>query len=131
MPPIMRATIETLYHAQSLLRKDSPATEDQREATIKQLRGTVPAPVLAHYLRIVTNGRNGVALVRNGICCECHIRIPISTIGSLMKPVDVHLCENCGCYLLLPPGEAAASALPPKPVQKTARAPKRKVVSVS
>ena len=120
----MTSIIETLFKSQNLLRKSSPATAEQREAATKQLRDTVPPPVLAHYLRMVANDRNGVALVRRGICCECHIRIPVSTIGSLLKPVDVHLCENCGCYLLLPPGEDASVAFPPETSLKR-KAPRR------
>jgi len=100
-------------------------------ADLQKLRETVPAPVLAHYLRLLGIGRNSVALVRRGICSECHIRIPVSTIGSLMKPTDIQVCESCGCYLLLPEDENPLAAQPAKPVAAARRRVRRETAAAT
>ena len=63
--------------------KSSASAEGQ--ATIRQLRAKVPAPVLAHFDRMISIGRSGVALVRRGICGECHLRVPTGLLASLAK----------------------------------------------
>jgi predicted nucleic acid-binding Zn-ribbon protein len=125
----MRTTVENLYALQELQLQTAPASAD-REAQIKALRATVPAQILAHFDRMIVQGRKGVALVRNGICRECHIRVPSGTAASLIQPKDLYLCDNCGRYLLLPLDEIAAPAettpapLPlPTPVRKTRKKP--------
>ncbi len=79
-------------------------------AEVEALRAEVPPPILAHYERLVARGKKGVALVRNGVCSECHLRI---TGGKLIHltttPDEVHLCDNCGRYLYQP--EAAPAGL--------------------
>jgi len=127
----MRAIIDSLFKAQNLLRDKDSATEAKRAATLQKLRETVPAPMLAHYLRLLGIGRNSVALVRRGICSECHIRIPVSTIGSLMKPTDIQVCESCGCYLLLPEDENPLAAQPAKPVAAARRRVRRETAAAT
>jgi predicted nucleic acid-binding Zn-ribbon protein len=119
----MRTTVENLYALQELQLQTAPASAE-REAQIKMLRATVPGQILAHFDRMIVQGRKGVALVRNGICRECHIRVPSGTAASLIHPKDLYLCDNCGRYLLLPLDEIAAPAETtptplPAPVRKT------------
>jgi predicted nucleic acid-binding Zn-ribbon protein len=102
----MKTVIESLYNAQALLRKGT-WEDPESQTVIKELRTSVPAPILAHYLRAVESGRNGVALVRHGVCCQCHIRIPAGTQASLVHPKDIHLCDSCGAYLMIAPEEMA------------------------
>ena len=90
-----------------------PTPEGQ--ARIDGLRKLVPAPVLTHFDRMVKHGKKGVALVRHGVCSECHIRVPVGVLASLVAPKDVYLCDICGCYLLLPLEEMPANIIPPKP----------------
>ncbi|PTY08336.1 hypothetical protein DB347_01765 [Opitutaceae bacterium EW11] len=92
-----------------------PSTSPEHQAVVAGLREQVPNPILAHYLRLVEQGRKGVAPVRHGVCTACHMRVPASMTGSLMKQDDLTLCENCGCYLFLPAEEMQAM-LPKKPV---------------
>ena len=100
----MSTTMETLYELQGLLlsSKTSAATPESR---IHKLRQDVPPPILAHFDRVIAQGRKGVALVRRGICGECHLRVSFATNASLVRPDDIFLCENCGCYLMKAPDE--------------------------
>jgi len=72
------------------------------EAEMLALRADVPAPILAHYDRLAVRGKKGVALVRNGVCGECHLRIPVGKLVNLSSATEVQLCDNCGRYLHQP-----------------------------
>ena len=118
----MRKTVENLYALQQLQLQTAPASVE-REAQIRKLREGIPVQILAHFDRMIAQGRKGVALVSNGICRECHIRVPSGTAASLVHPKDLYLCDSCGRYLLLPLDEstppAEAPAPLPAPVRKT------------
>jgi predicted nucleic acid-binding Zn-ribbon protein len=107
----MNASIEAMLQAQKIL---IGYAEDasQYQAALQKLRATVPAPLLAHFLRFIGQGQCGVAIVRNGICTECHLRVALAMTSALARSEDVHVCENCGCYLVLAPEEEQASAAP-------------------
>jgi predicted nucleic acid-binding Zn-ribbon protein len=109
--------IQALWDAQTVfLRKSSRSSE--RENALHRLSTTVAPPVLAHFLRLIAQGSHGVALVQHGVCSECHIRVASSTVAALVQPEAVHVCEQCGRYLMLAPGE---TALPPRlPLAKKA-----------
>ena len=112
--------VENLFALQQLLLKSSRVTPEQ-ETKIRQLRKNVPLPVLGHFDRIIKQGRKGVALVRHGVCCECHVRVSAGTAASLIRPRDLYLCESCGRYLLIDPEEAPEAAEAPEPAGKTSR----------
>ena len=116
----MKAMVENLFALQQLLLKSSRVTPEQ-EAKIRQLRKNVPLPVLGHFDRIIKQGRRGVALVRHGVCCECHVRVSAGTAASLVRPKDLYLCESCGRYLLLDPEEAPEAVEAPAPAGKASR----------
>ena len=119
----MRTLIENLFTLQKLMLPSAPSTPE-RQTRIDELRKLVPPPVLTHFDRLVTRGRNSVALVRHGVCSECHIRVPVGTLASLITPHDVYLCDSCSCYLLLPSEEVPEALLPAKvkPVARRTRA---------
>jgi predicted nucleic acid-binding Zn-ribbon protein len=83
-----------------------------REQEIEALRKAIPNPLLDHYDRLQVRGKKGVAILRNGVCTECHMRVPIGTLVTLAHGQDVQLCGNCGRYLYLPVGESVAGAKP-------------------
>jgi predicted nucleic acid-binding Zn-ribbon protein len=123
----MRTLVESLVAAQSVLLqqpKDLPA----RQELLERLRASVPAPVLAHYLRMVEQGRKGAVVVRHGVCTGCHLRVASGIVNALASQTDLHLCDNCGAYLMLAPeempsarAEAAAVAEPVKVRKPRAR----------
>jgi len=100
----MRRIIHSLLTLQELqlpARKLSP----QDEGRVQALRGQIPTPVLGHFDRLVARGKRGVAVARNGVCSECHLRITSGTLASLAYTDEIHLCDNCGRYLYLPDNE--------------------------
>lgn len=87
-------------------------------AASREIRSTIPAPILGHYDRLRARGKKGVAMVRNGVCGECHMRAPIGVLANLIHRSDIQLC-NCGRYLYL------ADEAPSPPIA-TLDKPKRK-----
>lgn len=115
----MRTLVETLFTAQQKLRT-TPALADRQEQ-FEHLRADIPAPILAHFLRLIEQGRKAVALVQHGVCSSCHLRIPSGIAAALARPNDLHLCENCGAYLLLPASEQPHAAPRAHPVARRSR----------
>ena len=101
-----------------LIRQKKP----ERNPTLAALRAKVPAPILAHLDRLLGRGKKGVAILRNSVCAECHMQVPIGTRMTLMHGRDIQLCSNCGRYLCLPKEEPP----PPVPPEASAAKPKRK-----
>jgi predicted nucleic acid-binding Zn-ribbon protein len=119
----MRTLVENLLAAQKALRAPSPAEKD---ALLLRLQKSTPASVLAHFLRLISQGRNGVTVVRHGVCSGCHLKVPSSVVAALSKPTDLHLCENCGSYLLLAPEEMPSDAPPTVPTACAVRRERRR-----
>ena len=46
-----------------------------------ELRGVIPAQILAHYDRLAVRGKKGVAVIRNQVCTGCHMKLPIGTLN--------------------------------------------------
>jgi predicted nucleic acid-binding Zn-ribbon protein len=76
--------------------------EPEMEKQVGELRARISPPVLAHYDRLLAQGKKGMAAVRNQVCTGCHIRVPRAFVLALMHGEDIQICENCGCYLYLP-----------------------------
>ena len=94
-------------------------------AELEKLRAEVPLPLLAHYDRLVACGKRGVAIARDGVCSECHLRITAGKIIGLSAGIDIQVCDNCGRYLYLPEaapvGLAETKALPTVASKRTHR----------
>ncbi len=120
----MNELLQNLIKLQSL--EFGEIKEKNSDATIAELRGKIPAQILAHYDRLLARGKKGVAAVRNQVCTGCHMRVPIGVVTTLMHDADIQLCESCGRYLYLSDstGPATPEKTPkPKPTRK-ARTPK-------
>lgn len=102
----MNELIEFLYDAQKDLKR-FPQPSPARNAILQNLRAQVPAPLLAHFLRLVERGKPGVTVVRHGVCTGCHLRVASGVAAALAHPKEIHLCDNCGSYLMLAPEEMA------------------------
>jgi hypothetical protein len=107
----MKEIIDNLLKLQTLeLNKPADAP-----AGAEKLRAQIPAPILAHYDRLMARGKKGVAAVRNQICTGCHMQVPLGVTITLMHGDDIQICESCGRYLYL---AAPAPAEAPKAVKR-------------
>ncbi len=100
----MRKIMEQLLALQKL-QFDAPSRSSESKAEMEKLCEKVPTPILAHYERLVLHGKKGVAIARNGVCSECHLRLPCGKLASLVYSDEAQLCDNCGRYLYLPEDE--------------------------
>jgi predicted nucleic acid-binding Zn-ribbon protein len=123
----MRNCMATLLALQTL---EMGGRKTGKDAERTRLRAAVPEPILGHFDRLLARGKKGVSVIRNGVCTECHLRVPVGTVVTLARGADIQLCGNCGRYLHLPddqlPGIKTAEkpATPPKPA--VVRRPRRR-----
>ncbi len=91
-----------------------------KQATADELRKKIPAPILGHYERLMARGKKGIAIVKNGVCTGCYMRLATGAMGTLLRREDVQLCDTCGRYLYLPhePAPAPEAAPPAKPAAR-------------
>ena len=104
--PTMNPYIEPLLLLQRRLQAGAPTEETDK------LRAQVPAVVLAHFDRLIAQGRKGVAEVHHGVCGACHLRLPASLVVPSAEHEDLELCENCGAYLAFTAQDAAVMEKP-------------------
>ena len=117
----MRKIMEQLLALQTLQFDLPPKTEEGR-AAMERYRDRIPSTILRNYERLVLRGKKGVAIVRHGVCSECHLRIPSGTLAALAYDNDVQLCGNCGRYLYLPEDEPLGLVEPKSPAgQRSSR----------
>jgi len=118
----MKEIIENLLKLQALEFGVAAGSAPADAAT--KLRAKIPAPILAHYDRLMIRGKKGVAAVRNQVCTGCHVQVPLGVTITIMHGDDIQICESCGRYLYLPTPDMT---LPAKVEKKSARARKPKV----
>jgi predicted nucleic acid-binding Zn-ribbon protein len=117
----MKELIDNLLKLQQLDFNES--AEARSEDRTAKLRAKIPAPILAHYDRLVARGKKGVAAVRNQVCTGCHMQVPLAVTMTLMHGDDIQICESCGRYLYLAEPVVAAPE-PPKRGRRPAGAGK-------
>jgi hypothetical protein len=100
----MKRIIEKFAELQSLV-LPQPPTEGPNAERVRQLRFEVPISLLAHFDRRIACGRRAVAVVRNGVCGDCHMRLPLGLAAMLRASDEVQRCEHCGSFLMLAPEE--------------------------
>ncbi len=122
----MKKVLSSLYELQriEILSHKSSTTDGTK------LRQQIPAELLDIYERFRARDRKAVAVVRNNVCGECHLRIPVGTLVHLMHG-EVHRCGNCGRLLYLPEGtpvtvSASSSAPPTAPIQEVQQPPRKR-----
>jgi len=115
--------IERLLELQDLEMGPRAGTPENQPG-IDALRKEIPDPILAHYDRLRVKGKKGVALVRNGVCSGCQMKLATGIHAALLRDEDIAMCDNCARYLCVanePP--EPPPLLPPK---KGGRGRKRK-----
>lgn len=94
--------LENLLKLQAVEFGEVKGKAAEKEKAAAELRGQIPAPILAHYDRLRVRGKKGIVPVRNQVCAGCHMSIPIGTITVLMRGQQIELCSNCSRYLYWP-----------------------------
>lgn len=100
-----------------------PPEADQE---IEALRKKIPESLLTKFDRWLARGRKAVAVVRNGVCSECHIRLAVGVVGALTVGDEIQQCGNCGRFLYLPEierGRSGKSVEKAKPARHHREAP--------
>lgn len=126
----MSKLTDDLLALQTLVRLGETASPAQKEQ-IEKLRAGIPQPIQAHFFRQIANGRRGIALVRNGVCGECHLRLAHGMVHMLGRTNDLLVCESCGAFVTLAPGEGVAAQRPAVPVTPKARRVAKQAVAVA
>jgi hypothetical protein len=121
----MNNAIELLWKLQQL-EMGPNAGKASLEPEIKKLREQVPPPIMGHYDRLRVRGKAGVAMVRNGVCSGCHMRLAVGVNADLLRGEDILLCDSCGRYLIGQPEPAPGSEAAPAPAKKVKVVTKRK-----
>jgi hypothetical protein len=91
------AILQNLYKLQTIDIAGLASTDPQAEG----LRAAIPSGMLANYDRARARGKKGIALVRNHVCTNCRIQVPVAVTVSLAAGM-IQACGNCGLYLCLP-----------------------------
>jgi len=121
----MHAVMEALVQLQKIDFGPNPQSP-AAVAAAEKLRAQVPSQILAHYDRLRVRGKKGLAPVRHQVCAGCHVSVPIGTVITVIKGLDIQLCGNCGRYLYVEPEAAAPAPVPSPPKAKRSRKPKKK-----
>jgi predicted nucleic acid-binding Zn-ribbon protein len=108
----MNEILQSLLKLQTL--EFDATIEPEMEKEIDRLRAKIPPPILAHYDRLLEQGKRGVATVSNQVCTGCHIQVPRSFVLALMHGGDLRICENCGRYLYLAEPKEPETSTPRK-----------------
>lgn len=78
-----------------------------KEAMIREMREGISESILSKFDQVWARGRKPVALVRGGVCAECHIRVPRAQLFGLAAPDGgLQSCGSCGRFLYLPEEES-------------------------
>lgn len=88
--------VEALFALQEVDFSPKPSSPNR---CIEDLRRLVPLPLLTKYDRAARRGRRLVSVVRDGVCTECHVRLPVGTLFEISRGNDC-VCDNCGRILL-------------------------------
>jgi predicted nucleic acid-binding Zn-ribbon protein len=110
-----------------VLQRKNHSAEQEKE--VDALRKNVPESVLIQFDRWMARGRKAVAVVNNGVCGECHLRLTVGIMGALAFGDEIQRCGNCGRFLYLPEDEPVSSPPPTPPAPPATRRRLRKRVS--
>src|SRR5262249_60002929 len=92
----MKGILQNLYRLQTL---DSGQITDASQTAA--LRAGIPQGILTNYDRARARGKKGIALLRNHVCTNCRMQVPVAVTASLTAGM-IQVCGNCGLYLCLP-----------------------------
>jgi hypothetical protein len=97
-------------------------TPRERAVALAEARRGLPSQVLGHHERLVARRKRSLAVVRNGVCGACHIRLPLGHQHPSFRGGDLDVCDNCGVFL---EWEEPTPVALVEPVVKSRRSQKR------
>src|SRR5438445_5347090 len=119
----MTGILQNLLKLQGLDLGEQRKDASQAEA----LRAAIPPAMLQHYERLRARGKKAIAVVRNRVCTNCRMQVPIAVVAALMRGTVAQVCGNCGRYLCLPEAEEAQAVGAPVVPEVKSGTRKRKV----
>ena len=84
-------------------------TLNEQPNQLDLIRSKVPESILTHFDRWIDRGKKAVAIVRGGVCCECHLKVATGVLVNLAAGEELERCGNCGRLLYLAVEEPMAS----------------------
>jgi hypothetical protein len=93
----MKQILDNLLRLQNL----ELGTERVSMGSAEEVRKNIPVHLLGQYDRLRARGKKGVAMVRNGVCSQCHMALAVGLLASLHRDDSVYRCATCGAYLYL------------------------------
>lgn len=122
----MKSTIEKLLALQEI-QFQNPKSVPKHSEQLEALRSGIPESFLRTFDRFIARKKQSVAIVRHGICGECHLQIAVGVLGALAFGQSVQQCGNCGRFLYLPEDEPVYA--PEKTPRTKASQPRREPVA--
>lgn len=125
--------LRELASLESQLKNGAPAPQSVQPAQstvskqIEAIRSQIPTSILGHYDHRRSRGKLGVAVVRNGVCGACHLRIPLGQAASLRVSSELNVCGHCGVFLYSEEEIQPAKEHLPKPASTKRPSTKRTV----
>src|SRR5688500_12584450 len=118
----MNNIIKDLFVLQELELNGAPQSRgtSKEERQLKSLRKNVPESLLDLFDRWVERGKKPVAIVRHGVCCECHLKVASGVLANLAHHDEIEHCGNCGrmLYFLQDESCTATASVPASHVGK-------------
>ncbi len=97
----------------------------EENSTTRKWRKEIPKPIQGHFDRLRARGKKGVAVIRNGTCNGCYMKVALGVMVTLRNGADIQLCGNCGRYLFLPEDEAIGTIAEKEKAKEEAKAKKK------
>ena len=100
-----KAEQKTLEEERKRVSSDYEQLVGKRSTIAKDLEPSVS--VLYNRILGRTRGAGAIALVDNGLCLSCNMRVRPQLYNEVLGCKAVHQCSSCGLLLILPPTQAA------------------------
>ena len=123
----MNGIMQNLLRLQGMDCGELAGTQSEAAA----LRAAIPPSMLHQYERLRARGKKGIAVVRNRVCTNCRMQVPIAVVAALMRGTVSQVCGNCGRYLCLPEADDAQLVQPPTIAKPEPKGRRRKTAPLS
>jgi len=74
----------------------------EKKLAAERFREILPTALLKHHDSRIAVGKRSLAVVHNGVCGACHLRLPSGHRSRKAAASDLDVCDNCGAFLEWP-----------------------------